>query len=404
MMNAHDMTRTLTTLAATGALLFGWPDAAAAQRVQIDVKASTEFSRELRDALHDVTRDVGEAIRTLSRELGQGLGQLDRGLGRELGRSLRDLPDLSHLKVLDGGWALAQERNWNGRAEDRHTRTLAIGANGALELRNLSGDITVTAGSGREATVEVIRRSRGRTDADARLGLERVKVDQQLTGSRATIRADYPNERQAPYSVSVAFNVVAPAGTRVVINSVSADLKVTGILGELSANTISGDVTLTNVGSVSEAKTASGDVTIVGASGDTAINVSTLNGDVTLKHIKARSISASTISGGITGTDIVCESVTFNAMAGDTSFSGDLARNGRYEISSHSGDVHFAPSGGVGFALTASSFAGDVTSSLSLQSDGSRTRSRKLSGTVGDGSATVSLQTFSGDIRVGSKK
>ena len=91
-------------------------------------------------------------------------------------------------------------------------------------------------------------------------------------------------------------------------------------------------------------------------------------------------------------------------MSGDAIYVGDLARNGRYELTSHSGDVQFTPSGAVGFTLTASSFGGDISSSLALQTDGSRTRRRSLSGKVGDGSATVTLKTFNGDITVGGRK
>lgn len=375
MRTAH-ITRSLTLTAAIGALLLGLPGRAEAQRVQIGVSASAELSRQVRDALRDVTRDLGEAMRDVSRDL-------SRGFGHDLGQD---------------------DRNWRGRVEDRQTRTLAIGPNGSIELRNVSGDVTVTAGSGRDASIDVIRRSRGRTDADARLGLERVKVDQQVVGTRATVKAEYTNERQAAYNVSVEMIVTAPVGTRVLVNSVSANVKVTGVHGELAIRTISGDVTLTNVGAVTEAKTVSGNVTIHGAAGDSALEVEAISGDVTLQQVKARSVKANTVSGDISATDITCESATLNAMSGDTTFSGDLARNGRYEITSHSGDVHFTPSAAVGFTLTASSFNGGISSSLPLQSDGSRTRRRTMSGKVGDGSATVTLQTFSGDITIGSKK
>jgi len=288
-----DARRTLTISAALAALILALPAQAQAQRVQIDVKAAGDFGREFGDAIREITRSVADAIRDVSRDLG-------RDLGRELGKGLRDLPSLEHeLRAFDGGWSMAQDRNWRGKADDRQTRSLAIGSSGALELHNLSGDITVTVGSGRDATIELIRRSRGRTDADARLGLERVKVDTQVAGTRATVKVDYPNERQSAYSVAIDMVVSAPAGTSVIVKSVSADVKVTGIKGELAITTISGGITLTNVGVVSEAKTASGDVSVSGASTDGALDVGTLSGDVTLRQVKARKINASTVSGTV---------------------------------------------------------------------------------------------------------
>lgn len=411
----RQMTRTGAMPAALAALLLVLPAPARAQRVQVDVKLSGDISREIREAMREVTSGLREATigmneamrdvsRELSRELGRDLGRdLGRGLGnlgRDIAEGLRD----GRLGAWDGGWASAQERNWRGEATDRQTRPLAIGTNGAIDLRNLSGDITVTAGNGRDASIELIRRSRGRTDADARVGLDRVKVDVQVSGSRATVKTDYPNERQSNYSVSVDMIVTAPVGTRITVNSVSADVKVSGVRGEVSVTTISGDVVITNVGAISEAKTASGDVTITGSTGDIALDCGTLSGDVNLKQVKARRISASTVSGSVTAHDVTADSASLNTMSGDAIYVGELARNGRYELTSHSGDVQFTPSGSVGFTLTASSFGGDISSSLPLQTDGSRTRRRSLSGKVGDGSATVTLQTFNGDITVGGRK
>ena len=396
------MARTFIITAAIASVLLGLPARASAQRVQIDVSVSAEVSREIREALREVASGVSDALRDASRDINRDLG---RGIGRDLAQGLRDLPKLGRLGAWDGGWSLAQERNWNARADDRRTRTIAIGPNGTLELHNLAGDITVTAGSGRDTTIEVIRHSRGRTEADARLGLDRVTVSQQVNATRATVRADYPDERQSVYSVAVDMVISAPAGTRLVINSLSGSIKVTGIKGEMAANTMSGSVTLGNVGTVSEAKTASGDVSIIGATGEGTLDAGTLSGDVTLQQVKASRIHATAVSGSVTARDVTCESATLNSLSGDAVFSGDLAQNGRYEITSHSGDVRFTPTGKVGFTLVASSFSGDISSSLALQtSDTTRTRRRSLTGKIGDGSATVTLQTFNGDITIGTKK
>lgn len=373
-----------------------WPASAHAQRVQVDVRVSEDIGRELRNALREVTTSVGDALREVSRDLG-------RDLGRDIAPSLRSLPRMGHLSAWDGGWDDAQDRNFRARVEDRQTRVLALGASGTLTIENLSGNITIGVGSRSEATIELLRESRGRTETDARVGLDRVKVITSATGTRGSVKTDYPNERQSSYSVSVTMNITVPSGTRVIVNSVSGDVKATNVKGELSVNTISGDITISNVGSVSEAKTVSGDVTITSATGDVALDAGSISGDVQLQQVKARRITAGTVSGSVSARDVTCDSATLSAMSGDAWFSGSVARDGRYEITSHSGDVHFMPAGGAGFSVTASSFGGDISTSLALQSDG-RTRRRSLSGRIGDGSATVKLQTFNGDIVIGAPK
>ncbi len=397
------MTRHLArTFVIAGGLALLLPGPALAQRVQIDARATTEAGQDLRDALREVAASIAAAVRDISADVAKELGHIDRDVARDVSKGVDDgLRGLSEM-AKNGAWQ--SERNWNAKADDRQTRTLAIGANGTLHVSNLSGDVRITAGGGRDASVEIIRRSRGRTEADARLGLERVKADVQVVGTRAIVKADYPNERNSPYSLSIDYVITAPAGTRVSVSNVSGDIVVTGIKGELSVKTISGSVSLNNVGTLTEAKTASGDLKITGASTDGTLDVGTLNGDLVLSGIKARRLTASTVSGDISARDVTADSAELNTVSGDLSYSGPVAAGGRYSLTTHSGDVVFSPSGGAGFAVTATSINGEVSSSVTLQSSGGRNRRQSMTGTVGDGSATVALKTFSGDITVGAKR
>ena len=160
-----------------------------------------------------------------------------------------------------------------------------------------------------------------------------------------------------------------------------------------------------------EAKTASGDVVIKGSTSDGQLDAGTLNGDVTLTDIKARRITANTLNGTVTARDVVCDAASLSTISGDVIYSGSLSRGGRYEFTSNSGDVQFSPAGATGYALQATSFSGDIVSSIALvRPEGSRSltnqrgpRSRAATAKVGDGSATVTLRTFSGDIAIGKR-
>jgi DUF4097 and DUF4098 domain-containing protein YvlB len=86
-------------------------------------------------------------------------------------------------------------------------------------------------------------------------------------------------------------------------------------------------------------------------------------------------------------------------VSGDVDFAGSFARNGRYELSSHSGSVQAAVSGNVGFELEATSFSGSVRSDIPLKAQSTSRQSRQsLQGVYGDGSAILELSTFSGSI------
>ena len=304
--------------------------------------------------------------------------------------------------------AAYQRRDSNNREEqvERTTRTLKIGASGVLSLGNVAGDIVVTRGGGSDATVEIVKTARGRDANDAREMLQLVQVEVNERAGRADVRTRYPNEsgrNRRNFSVSVAYNVTAPAGTRLTVESISGSVKVSDITGEVSANTVSGSVRISGATRISAAKTISGTVEIVDAQTDGALESGSVSGDVILRRVSARRVEASTVSGNIRIEELQCERVDASSTSGGVAFTGSLARGGRYEFNSFSGEVRLLLSGNTGFQIDANSFSGNIsTGDFQITSrgggDGRRGRRTELSGTYGDGSAILDLTTFSGSI------
>ena len=54
------------------------------------------------------------------------------------------------------------------------------------------------------------------------------------------------------------------------------------------------------------------------------------------------------------------------AVNGNIDYAGDLAKNGRYQFTSHSGDIRLVLSGATGFELQANSFSGTVRSDFAI--------------------------------------
>jgi hypothetical protein len=301
-------------------------------------------------------------------------------------------------------------RDDNNREEqvERTTKTLKLGPNGVLGLGNIAGDIVVTRSSGADATVEIVKTARGRDVNDARELLQLVQVEVTERGGRADVRTRYPGGEEGRrnnrrnFNVSVAYNVAAPAGTRISIESISGNVKITDIKGDVSANTVSGDVRITGAGRINAAKTISGVVEITDAQIDGALESSSVSGDVLLRRVTARRIDAGSVSGDIKLDELQCDRVSANTTSGSVSFTGALVRNGRYELNSFSGEVRLMLSGNTGFEIDANSFSGDVRSELPITTRGTQTKSRGrqtvLNGTHGDGSAVLDLTTFSGSI------
>lgn len=298
------------------------------------------------------------------------------------------------------GWASdVEQREFRAEVSDRQTHSLALGPNGWLELKTVSGTITVVAGSAPNVALEVIRVARGRTDEDARRGLAEVRAAVDHQGERATVTAEYTNRQRPPYSVDVSYTVTAPPGTRVTASSVSGEVTVRRLTGEIVASSVSGDVVVAE-GSRATAKSVSGDVSVVDMKGDGGVAAASVSGDVRLDGITTTRIDAQSVSGEVVATRTSSERVALKSVSGNIDYQGATARGGRYELQSHSGEVRVRAEGPAGFELQVSTFSGDLRTEPATVLRAATTSRRSVRGTVGDGSAVIVATTFSGDVTI----
>ena len=292
---------------------------------------------------------------------------------------------------------------------ERVTRTLKIGSSGELDVSNIAGDIVVTRGSGSEATIEIVKTARARTAEDARQMLGLVQVEVAERSSRAEVKTRYPSSeergRRRNLNVSVAYTISTPAETRITAQSISGNIKVSEINGDLSLESISGAIDIVNAGRITAAKSISGNVTILDSKLEGPVDAGSVSGAVALRRVQARRLSLNSVSGNVIVENSTAERMEAQTMSGDVDFQSGLSGSGRYELKSHSGDVRVTLSGNTGFELEANSWSGSVQAQIpnftnrSEPGDGRRAR-RTLRGTFGDGSAILDITTFSGDVIV----
>ena len=285
---------------------------------------------------------------------------------------------------------------------DRITRTLRLGKNGTFDLQNVSGDVVVTGGGGNDVRIEAIKRVRHPNESEARALLQAIDVRMEERNGNVEVRTDYPRRN---WSGGVDFTVTLPRDANVILRSVSGDLRVSSLNGDLRAETSSGDLVATSLRRIRQAKTISGDVEISGTESDD-VAAATISGTLVAKGIKARSVDLQSVSGDLRISDVESDRTFVKSISGSIDFSGQLARNGRYEFQSHSGDVRVSPLGSQGFTLEASTFSGDLRSDYQLTLQGNPPNNlrgpnrRPVRATFGDGGAVLSLQSFSGNITV----
>ena len=299
-------------------------------------------------------------------------------------------------------------RDHDGRVEQRETftKTVRLGANGVLDVSNLSGNIEIRRGSGAEAVIEVTKIARGRTEEAAREMLPMVRVEITPRAERAEIRTIYDSGepgRGRNINVAVNYAITAPRETRIRAVTLSGNVTATDIQGELSLVTTSGNVAITNASRVAAAKSTSGNVELTNINSDVALDAGTVSGDVIARSVKARRLTLGVVSGNVIAHDVETERLAAQVFSGSVEFSGPLAKGGQYELKSHSGDVRLIVAKGAGFTISANSWSGNIHSDLAIEGAeraSDRGRRKVISGVVGDGSAVVNITTFSGNVHL----
>jgi DUF4097 and DUF4098 domain-containing protein YvlB len=296
-----------------------------------------------------------------------------------------------------------QGRNRGPEQTERFSRRIRIGRDGRVSISNVAGDIAVTGGGGDEVAIEAVKRTRGDSSH-----LARVHIDVDERPGRVEVRTEYErNGSDRSGDVSVDYTVTIPSSATIDVKSISGTVKLSNVQGAVRAESVSGDVITMSTPRLELAKSISGDVSVGGVTTDGDVSASSVSGSVSAKGLKARGLDLGSVSGNLTISDASCDRLDGKTVSGNIEYAGSIVKAGRYTINSHSGTIRLALSGSTGFELTANTFSGNVRSDLPITIGGSSgTRNdgprhgpgRSIRGTFGDGSASLLVRTFSGDI------
>jgi len=308
---------------------------------------------------------------------------------------------------------LAQSQNATNQTE-RFTRKVRIGRDGRFDITNIAGEIVITGGSGDEVSIEAVKR----TDGDQR-ELANVTIEVNAGNGRVDVRTVYPDNGRTRFrgrrsvgqtGVRVDYTIAVPASTEVGAKSVSGDVRISGIQGSVRVETVSGKVTASSTPRLELAKTVSGEIDVSDIDTDRALTISSISGRLRGRNVKARALELRTVSGDVSIVDAACERIDGRSLSGNVAYEGALARNGRYELTAHSGSIRLTLPESPGFSLSADTFSGTIRSDLPVTFEDrgpARGRGRRAIGGIsrnsirarfGDGGAELMVRSFSGDI------
>src|SRR5262249_41996969 len=297
-----------------------------------------------------------------------------------------------------------QGRNTGPEQTERFSRKIRLGRDGRLTVSNIAGDMTVTTGAGDEVSINAVKRTRGDRSELAGGQIPVAERPGRVDVGTEPDKNRRGRDRRGEHASADITIAVAPDAA-VDLLSMSGSLKITGARGAVRLETISGDVVATDTPKTELAKSVSGNVTLSGVSTDGDLAASSISGNVHARTVKVHALDLNSISGNLSATDVTCDRFNAKSVSGGVEYSGAISKGGTYDFNVHSGTVRLTLSNPSGFVLNANSFSGSIRSDLPMTIGGTSSTERRspfsnrtMRATYGDGSATVTVRTFSGDI------
>ena len=299
--------------------------------------------------------------------------------------------------------AIAFPATAQNEVTERFSKTTHLDENGTFDLTNISGNIVITGSSGRDVTIEAVKRVQRPNPNAARALLQMIDIQVAEQANRVEVRTVFPRPRNFPGSVD--FTIGVPDEAHVTLKMMSGNVRATNISGGLRADVVTGNLVVAAARRIEALKSVSGDIEIVDASADDFVTASTVSGNITVRGLKGRTIQLGTVSGNVRMDDVQSDRLMTRAVNGNIDYAGDLARSGRYEFVSHSGDIRLMLSGTTGFEVQANSFSGNVRSEFPVSrrpgaEGGGGVTPKGIRGVFGDASAMLVLRAFSGNISI----
>ena len=215
-----------------------------------------------------------------------------------------------------------------------------------------------------------------------------------------------PSKRCLPFGN---LELEVPREATVNVQGGDSEINASGV-ARVSINTHGGAVTVEGVTGAVDVNTLGGEITVVNSQG--AIKVHSVGGDIEVHDVRPRApedvCEVGNVGGDITLAQISHHQVKINTVGGDVNFNSALARGGRYNFQTISGDLSLTLPPDSSFRLSAT-LQGEVASDFPLKYSSSQVEEtdstsrhvpQRIEGTYGTGDALITLSSFNGSIQL----
>jgi hypothetical protein len=257
-------------------------------------------------------------------------------------------------------------------------QTVQVTKGTKLSVNNFAGDVVVKTWDKDAVRVEVNHSDRETVDIR--------QADQTVSVRSRSTRGP---SRSLDYAITV------PTWMSIAVNGTYADVTAEGIGGDVTVETTHGDITVRGGSGFVSLKSVQGEIVVEKAKG--RIEVRAVNEGIRLADISG-DLSAESTNGSIILDRIDSANADLYTVNGNISYDGPIKDKGLYRLTTHNGLIALAVAERANVTLSARTYNGSIRSTFPLPGDTGERRAKRLTLTLGNGSAHVELESFGGAI------
>jgi hypothetical protein len=190
---------------------------------------------------------------------------------------------------------------FKGEARDTWTRTYSLSKAGEISIANVNGRVEVEGVDGSMVEVSAERIARGATDQLAKELLPRIPINDRSTPDLVVVETGRIDGLLIGANFEVQYHVKAPKTATVRVTTVNGGVGVSSVAGHVSVRSTNGGIEAKGVTGGLEARTVNGGVRVqLAGVGGSDVTLSTVNGGIRIslpETVKA-TLNANWVNGG----------------------------------------------------------------------------------------------------------
>ncbi|MEM6511759.1 MAG: DUF4097 family beta strand repeat-containing protein [Pseudomonadota bacterium] len=271
---------------------------------------------------------------------------------------------------------------------DTINETLSADPRGEVSISNTSG------------SVEVSGWSRDEVEVTGRLGRDVEELIFERDGDEITIKIKGPKRNMGRKDISSDLMIRVPEKSSLDIGTVSANIEVQGVHGDLDLASVSGGINTEVFDGDLEAGTVSGGIGVQGDGKTISAELGSVSGSISADGL-AGDVEAESISGRISVSGGMFEGVDMETVNGRIIFRGQLHSDGDMAMESVNGGIDIDIANQVSVRYDIETFNGGIRNCFGVKPERTSRYAPgyRLNHQIGDGSATVRVETLNGSVK-----